>query len=184
MDRGQLDVRGRLVVRRVVGEDGGAVEGAVVFGEVEPALVADAFRALAADADADDVRAGVEEAFAEGNEILVADLLGQGVDGHGRDELLVGDRLACFEDHLLGVGVDLLDGAVLAESRLFFGDRFGDFDPDGAGAAARGEAKGRVGAPVASRFPEDDVFGDEFDVWFGDALAQPFALHLEGFSED
>ena len=32
---GQLDVILRLVVRRVVGEDGGAVEGAVVLGEVE-----------------------------------------------------------------------------------------------------------------------------------------------------
>lgn len=31
----ELFGRGRLVVRGVVGEDGGAVEGAVVFGEVE-----------------------------------------------------------------------------------------------------------------------------------------------------
>ena len=52
---GEFDVVGGLVVRGVVAEDGGAVEGAVVFGEVEPALVADAFRAGAADADAEDV---------------------------------------------------------------------------------------------------------------------------------
>ena len=35
LEGGELFGGGRLVVRRVVGEDGGAVEGAVVFGEVE-----------------------------------------------------------------------------------------------------------------------------------------------------
>ena len=49
-----------LVVGGVVGEDGGAVEGAVVFREVEPAFVADAFRALASDTDANNVSGGVE----------------------------------------------------------------------------------------------------------------------------
>lgn len=43
--RGELGGGLGLVVGGVVREDGGAVERAVVFGEVEPAFVADAFRA-------------------------------------------------------------------------------------------------------------------------------------------
>ncbi len=46
----------RLIVRRVIREYGGAVEGAVVFGEIEPAFIANALGTLAADANADDVR--------------------------------------------------------------------------------------------------------------------------------
>ena len=45
LERGELLGVGGLVVWGVVGEDGSAVEGAVVFGEVEPAFVADAFGA-------------------------------------------------------------------------------------------------------------------------------------------
>ena len=52
-ERGQAGVRGRAVLGRIVGEDGGAVERAVVLGEVQPAL--EAVRALAAQPDAHDV---------------------------------------------------------------------------------------------------------------------------------
>jgi len=44
-----------LVVGGVVGEDGGAVEGTVFFGEVEPALVTNGGGSLASNADSDDV---------------------------------------------------------------------------------------------------------------------------------
>ena len=57
---GELFGGGGLVVGGVVGEDGGAVEGAVVFREVEPAFVANTFRALAANADTNNVSGGVE----------------------------------------------------------------------------------------------------------------------------
>ena len=43
-----------------MGEDSGAVEGAVILGVVQPALLA--VRGLAADAQADDVGAGVAQA--------------------------------------------------------------------------------------------------------------------------
>ena len=55
LDRGELFGGGGLVVGGVVGEDCGAVEGAVHVWEVEPAFVAYAFGTLASDADADDV---------------------------------------------------------------------------------------------------------------------------------
>ena len=60
MERGELFGVGGLVVGGVVGEDGGAVEGAVVFGEVEPAFIANSFGPLAADTDANNVSGGVE----------------------------------------------------------------------------------------------------------------------------
>ncbi len=82
---GQLFGGGRLVVGGVVGEDGGAVEGAVGFGEVEPAFVAYAGGALAAYADADYVGGRVEEIFAEGDEGFVAHHLDERVDAHGVD---------------------------------------------------------------------------------------------------
>lgn len=50
---GQLLVGRWAVLGRVVAEDGGAVEGAVVLGVVQPAL--GVVRAVAADAQADDV---------------------------------------------------------------------------------------------------------------------------------
>lgn len=58
---GELLCGDRLVVGRVVGEDGGAVEGAVVLGEVEPALVTDALGTVATDTDTNDVGAAVEQ---------------------------------------------------------------------------------------------------------------------------
>ena len=103
---GQFDGGLGLVVGTVVGEDGGAVEGAIVFWEVEPAFVADALGALATDADADDVGGGVEEVFAEGDELFVAHFLDKGVNGHGVDQFLVPDRLAIFQGDGFGVCVD------------------------------------------------------------------------------
>ena len=60
VERGELFGVGGLIVWGVVGEDGGAVEGAVVFWEIEPAFIADTFGALATDTDADNVSGGVE----------------------------------------------------------------------------------------------------------------------------
>ena len=159
---GEFDVVGRLVVRGVVAEDGGAVEGAVVFGEVEPALVADAFRAGAADADTEDVGGRVEEAFAEGGELLVLHLLDEGVDAHCGDEFLVFDRLAVFEGHTFSGGVYLGDGTVLAVDAFFFGESVCNGDPDTTCAAMGREAEGSIGTPVSGRLLEDHVLGDGF----------------------
>ncbi len=51
----ELDVSLGAVVWRVVGEDGSTVEGAVILGEVEPALVTDTGRKRATDTDTDNV---------------------------------------------------------------------------------------------------------------------------------
>ena len=56
--RGQRGAGVRAVVGRVVGEHGGAVEGAVVLGEVQPAL--EPMRARAPDANAHDVRGAAQ----------------------------------------------------------------------------------------------------------------------------
>lgn len=138
-----------MVIGGVVGKDGGAVEGAIVFGEVEPAFITDAFGALAADADADDVGGAVEEVFGEGDEGLVAHFLDEGVDGHCVDEFLVLDCLAVLEGDRLCVCVDGFDRAMLAEHFVLFGDSFSDSNPDSACAAIGREAEGGVGTPVA-----------------------------------
>ena len=183
MDGGQFFGRGRLVVGGVVGEDGGAVEGAVVLGEVEPALVADAFGALAADADADDVGGAVEEVFGEGDEGLVAHFLDEGVDGHCINEFLVLDRLAVLEGDNLCLCVDGLDTTLLAEHLVLLGYGFGDSNPDGACAAMGREAEGGVGTPIARSFLENDILGDGLDIWGCYSLTQPLTLHLDRISQ-
>jgi hypothetical protein len=176
----ELDVLLRLVVGRVVGEDGCAVEGAVVFGEVQPALVADALGSLATDTDADDVGAGVEEALAEVDELLVVHELNERIDGHGVHELLVVDDCAVLQVHLVAVRVHLGDRAVLAKSCLGLWDRLRDGDPDTTGSVARGEAESSVGTPVSCRLVVDDVVHDTLDVGCSDTLTEPLALHLGG----
>lgn len=89
---GQLDLLVRLVVGRVVGEDGGTVEGAVVFDKVQPALVADALGTLATDADTNDVGGGVEQRLDHVLQRLVLHGLSQVVERHGVDEFLVLDH--------------------------------------------------------------------------------------------
>ena len=120
LEGGEGDGGVRLVVGGVVGEDGGAVKGAIGFGEIEPAFVADAGGAGSADADADDVGGAVEEVFAEGDEGGVTDLFDERVDGHGVDELFVFDRLAVLERNDLVVCVDGFDCALLAKHGLLF----------------------------------------------------------------
>ena len=149
LEGGEFLGGGRLVVGGVVGEDGGAVEGAVVLGEVEPAFVADAFGPLAADADADDVGGAVEEVFGEGDEGLVAQFLDEGVDGHGVDEFLILDSLAVLEGDDLCVCVDGFDTTLLAEHLVLLGDGLSDRNPDGACASMGREAEGGVGTPIA-----------------------------------
>ena len=172
----------RLVVGGVVGEDGRAVEGAVVFGEVEPALVADAFRASAADADTDDVGGGVEELLAEADQLLVAHLLGEVVDRHGRDQPLIADGGAVLELDSAVVGVNLGHLALLAEAGLLLGDGIGHGDPDTTGTAVGGETERSVGTPATSGLLEDDIGGDGLDVGSGDTLTEPGTLHLRGLA--
>lgn len=169
-----------LVVGGVVGEDGCAVEGAVILGEVEPALVADTLWAVATDTDTNDVGGAVEETLGQADELLVAHGLSKEIDRHGADQLLVLDRGAVLERDLLGVGVDLGDGAMLTESAIVLGQSVGNGNPDATGAANGREAEGGVGAPVACSLVEDDVGDDLLDIRSSDTLTEPLALHLSG----
>lgn len=167
-----------LVVRAVVGEDGGAVEGAVVFGEVEPAFVADAFGARAADADANDVRAAEKEFGGEGDEVLVAHFLAERVDSHGVDHLVVFDFGAVGQEGDVRFSVNLLDSTMLAEALLVVWDSVGDGNPDASSAVSSWETEGRVWSPVPGSLVEDYVLDRLLDVWSGNSLTEPLALHL------
>lgn len=179
LDGRELDGSDRLVVWGVVGEDGGAVEWAVVLGEVEPALVADAFRAVATDTDTNDMSAAVEKTLREADQVLVAHGLSEEVDAHGADELVVLDGGSVLEGNFVGVGVNLGDGTVLAEAALVFGKSVGDGNPDTTGTTNGWETESRVWSPVARGLLEDDVLGDRLEVWSCNALTEPLALHLD-----
>mgnify|MGYP000929348754 CR=1 FL=1 len=174
----QLDVVGGLVVRRVVGEDGGAVEGAVVLREVQPALVTNALRTGATDTNTDDVGGGVEEALGELDELLVAHLLSKVVNSHGVDELVVANGGAIGEGDNLLLGVDLGDLAALAKALLLLRDSLGNSDPDTTGTVTSREAESGVGTPVTGNLVQDDVLGDGLDIGSGNTLAEPCGLHL------
>lgn len=122
---------------------------------------------------------GVEEVFGEGDKVGVFHFLDEGVDGHGVDEFLVTNCFSIFERDDFVVGVDFLDGTVGAELSLFFGDGVGYGDPDAAGAAVSWEAEGSIGAPVAGRLLENNVFGDGLEIGSCNALTEPLALHLK-----
>jgi hypothetical protein len=154
------------------------VEGAVVLGEVQPALVTNALRALTSNTDTNDVSGRVVELLGEGHELLVAELLGEVVNSHGVDELVVGNGAAISEVGNLLLGIDLGDLALLAESLLLLGDGLSDGNPDTTGTITGGESEGSVGAPVTSNLVEDNVLGDKLSVRSGDTLTEPLALHL------
>jgi hypothetical protein len=175
---GEFLARWRLVVGGVVGEDCGAVEGAVVFREVEPALVANPLWSGTADADTNDVSGGVEQAFAEVNEFLVPHALNEGIDGHGVDEFLVVDRCAVTKENAVPFSIDELDTAVFTEASLCWWDGFGYLNPDVASAAVGWEAECRIGTPVTGGLLEDGVLGDELEVGGSHTFAEPRALHL------
>jgi len=178
LDGGKL-LRGLgLVVGGVVGEDGGTVEGAVVFGEVQPALVTDALGAGTTDTNTDNVGGGVEELLGEGHQLLVIHGLGQEVDGHGGDQLRVADGGAVGQGDGLVVGVDLGDLALLAEAGVLLGDGVGHGNPDTTGTVTGGEPEGSIGTPVTGGLVQDDVGGHGLEVGGSDTLTEPSALHL------
>lgn len=178
VESGQLDVGLGLVVWGVVGENGGAVEGAVVLGEVQPALVANALGALATDTNTNDVGGGVVETLGESDQLLVAHLLNEVVNSHGVDQLVVADGGAVLEGDNLLVGIDLCDLALLAIALVLLGQSVGNGDPDTTSTISGGEAECGVGAPVTGSLVEDNVAGHQLNVGGGDTLAEPLTLHL------
>jgi len=174
----ELDGGDWLVVWRVVGEDGGAVEWAVVLWEVEPALVANALWTLATDTNTNDVCAAVEKTLGEIVELGVAHGLGQVVDAHSGNELLVLNGGAVTKLNLLVLGVNLLDGSVLTEAGVFLWESVGHGDPDTTSTALGREAESSVWTPVTGGLLENDVLGNALEVWSRDPLTEPLALHL------
>jgi len=144
-----------------------------------PALVTDALRTLAANTDANDVGRRVEEALGQLDQLLVAHLLNEVIDGHRADKLIVADRGAIAErdDLLLSIHLDNL--ALLAEPLLLLREGVRNSDPDTAGTIACREPEGGIGTPVTSNLVEDDVLSDQLEVRGSDTLAEPLALHLE-----
>lgn len=180
LDGGQLLRALRLVVGGVVGEDGGPVEGAVVLGEVQPALVTNALRPRATDTHTDNVGGGVEELLGGGDQVGVGHGVGQEVDGHGGDQTLVANSSTIGHFNSLAVGVDLGDLALLTEASVLLGDGVGHGNPDTTGTTASGETEGRVGTPVTSGLVQDDVGGDGLEVGGSHTLTKPSTLHLGG----
>lgn len=169
----------RLVVGGVVGEDGGTVEGAVVLGEVQPALVTNAVGASTTDTDTDNVSGGVEELLGEGHQLLVVHGLSQEIDSHGGDQLLVTDGGAVGQGDSLVAGVDLGDLALLTEAGVLLGEGVGNSNPDTTGTVTGREAEGGVGTPVTGGLIHDNVVGDGLQVGGSDTLTEPSALHLD-----
>ena len=167
-----------MVIGGVVGEDGGAVEGAVGLGEVEPAFVAYPFGTLTTDADPDYVGGGVEEVFAEGDEGFVAHFLDEGIDGHGVDKFLVVDSIAIFESHDFRVCINFPNISICTKSRLLFRECVSYRYPDGSSPTVSRETEGGIRSPIAGGLLQNDVLRDIFEVWCCNALAQPLALHL------
>ena len=183
LESGQLLGGLGLVVGGVVGEDGGTVEGTVVLGEVQPALVTDAVGAGTTDTNTDNVGGGVEELLGEGHELSVVHGLGEVVDSHGGDKLLVTNGGTISQGDGLVVGVDLLDLVLGAVAGVLLGEGVGNGNPDTTGTVAGGETESSVGTPVTGSLVEDNVGGHSLDVGGSDTLTEPSALHLNMFDQ-
>lgn len=178
LDGGELLGSFGLIVGRVVGEDGGTVKGAVVLGEVEPALITNALGARATDTNTNDVGGGVEELLGVADQFLVSHGAGKEVDGHGGNESLVTNGGAIGHLDSLVVGVDLDNAALLTEASVLLGDGVGDGNPDATSTATSGETESSVRTPVTGGFVQDNVGGNGLDVGGSDTLTEPSALHL------
>lgn len=175
----QLSILLGLVVGGVVGEDGGAVEGAVVLGEVQPALVTDTVGTGTTQANTDNVCGREVETLGQSHELVVAHLLNKLVNVHGGNELLVANLGAVAEGDGLLVGIHAGNRTLLAEAHLLLGQSVGNGDPDATSTVASRETEGGIGAPVTCCLVQDDVLGNKLDVGSSDTLAEPVGAHLE-----
>jgi hypothetical protein len=144
-----------------------------------PALVANVGWALATDSDTDNVGGGVEETLAEVDQVLVTHLLNKLINSHGGNELLVTNGLAILQGNGLGIGIDLGDSTLGTKSGVLLWQSVGNSDPDTTGTVTSWETESGVWTPVTSGLLENDVLGDSLEIWSGDTLTEPCALHLE-----
>ena len=86
---------------------------------------------------------------------------------------------------LLGMGINLDHSTVLTKASLVLGNGVGHSNPDTTSTTYSRELEGGIGAPVASHFVEDDIFGQQLQVRGGHTLANPGSVHLaRGHSPD
>lgn len=125
---------------------------------------------------------GVEEVFAQIDELLIAHLLSQEIDRHGGDKLLVADGGTVLQDDGAVVSIDLDDISLITETGLLLGQSVCDGGPDTTSASVGREAESGVRTPVTGGLLQDDVRGDGLHVRCGNTLTKPGALHLEAGS--
>mmetsp|Transcript_14864 Transcript_14864/g.41788 ORF Transcript_14864/g.41788 Transcript_14864/m.41788 type:complete len:575 (-) Transcript_14864:45-1769(-) len=172
---GQLGARLGAVLLGVMAEDGGAVERAVVLGVVQPALLA--VGGLPADAEADNVGAGVGEALSP---FLAANPATHDVQGEGGDEGVVLDAAARGQGHHLGIHVHPHDRVPSPIALLVLGEQLCHALPDVPSASLSGEPEHCVGPPAGVLLAHDDVGNSPLRIDGGHPLAEPAALHLRG----
>lgn len=143
-----------------------------------PALVTDSLGAGATNTNTDDVGGRVEQLLGETNELLVVHGLGQEINSHGGDKLLVADGGAVLQRHRLVVGIDLGNLTLLTEAGLLLRESVGHGNPDTTSTATGGEAECSVRTPVTSGLAEDNVGRHGLEIGSSNTLTEPGALHL------
>jgi len=181
-------------VGRVVGEVGDAVEGAVVLGEVHPALgvggaCAGPPTSAALEADADHVAGGVKQALrgsADGvGHFAGEDVAAEDIEGHRADERVVGVGGGVGEGDELLVDIDR-DDVLVERDVLGFKftraqtERGAEARVELAGAALERELELVVGAPTEVVLFKEDVAQRAIDIEDCDALADPLFVHHLG----
>ena len=139
----------RAVVRRVVGEERGPVEGTIVLGEVHPALALEVRGGLAPQTNSNDVRGGVDEGILLLLQVLEPSALqhpDQQVDGSGRDNDVIRELLPACERDYLGVRVDLGRACLVLD--LVRREIFGHSLPDASSPTVDRELEGGVWTPA------------------------------------
>lgn len=114
---------------------------------------------------------GIVELLGHAYKLVVANGFGERINGHGSDELVVLDSGAVLQGHGLRLGINIGDGAVLAEARVLLLEGFGDSNPDASSAVTSRETESGIGSPVTRGFLKDDILGNIFQIGCRDTLA-------------
>ena len=115
---------------------------------------------MSANTNTDDVGGREVELLGEFGELGVLHGLGEEVDSHRGDELLVTNSGAVLEKDAVTISIDLVDCAMLAKASVLFLDGVRDSNPDATSTASSWEAEGGIRTPVTGGLVENDVGGD------------------------
>ena len=182
----------RLVVGGVIGEDGRSVEWAIGFGEVEllserrekeggyPAFITNAFRSFASDTNSNDMSARIIKIFDTllhnlcrcGRSLAHCDKL---INWHCTHQFAIRNLRPILQLHRLVFQINVDDFGAQLE---FVGRQSLCHSlPDPAGATVSRESERGIGSPIPRRLVQNDVFGNEFEVWCCHTFTEPAALH-------